>query len=165
MVKNKFEKYIDKIRENIELKVGELEVSYTIPPSKVTDLPVIKTCKDAYDYIINKWQDDILAIERFKVLYLNRSNRVIGILDISKGNAVNTISSPKDVFGPALNIPTCCGIIICHNHPSCNLQPSDADIELTKTMKETGKTMFIPLLDHVIVTPDYFFSFADEGIL
>lgn len=104
--------------------------------------------------------------EEFYAVYLNRSNRVLAIAQISKGGVSGTVADPKIIYGYAL---TCLAssLILIHNHPSGNLNPSEADRQLTQKLKEAGKFLDTPVLDHIIVTPDFdqYFSFADEGLL
>jgi DNA repair protein RadC len=103
------------------------------------------------------------------MLLLNRANKVLGIFEVSSGSATGTVADPKLVFAAAIKT-NACGIILAHyvkahNHPSGNLQPSQADIDLTRRMKEGGKLLEIQLLDHVILTSEGYYSFADEGLL
>jgi DNA repair protein RadC len=98
------------------------------------------------------------------VLLLNRANAVIKKVQISAGGVAGTVADPKIIFKTALeNLSS--SIILVHNHPSGNLMPSQADKELTKKMKEAGKLLDIPVLDHLIFADRTFYSFADEGIL
>jgi len=92
-------------------------------------------------------------VEQFKVLLLNRANKVIGIYEVSSGTTVNTIADPKSVFVAALKANVC-GVIITHIHPSGNLTPSEADRKLTKDLKDAGKFLHIPVLDHIIMTSE-----------
>lgn len=102
--------------------------------------------------------------EEFWVLLLNRANRVIKKQQISQGGVAGTVADPKIIFKVAL-AELASGIILAHNHPSGNLTASQADIDLTKKLKEAGKLLEIEVLDHVIVAGQKYFSFADEGIL
>ena len=83
---------------------------------------------------------------------------------ISRGGVTGTVVDTKIIFKAAVE-NYASSIIICHNHPSGNLKPSDADIKITKNIKEAGKIMEIPLADHLIITDEGYYSFADEGIL
>jgi DNA repair protein RadC len=102
--------------------------------------------------------------EEFWVLHLNRANRVIKKHQVSQGGVAGTIADPKIIFKAAL-AELASGIILAHNHPSGNLTASQADIDLTKKLKEAGKLLEIQVLDHVIIAGQKYFSFADEGIL
>ena len=87
-----------------------------------------------------------------------------GIFRIAEGGIAATIMDVRIIMSAALNV-LATSIVVCHNHPSGNLKPSEADINITKNIKEAGKVMDISVLDHVIITTDGHFSFADEGIL
>jgi DNA repair protein RadC len=105
-----------------------------------------------------------LPHEEFWLLVLNRSNAVIKKELISRGGVAGTVVDTKIIFKTAIeNLAS--SIIISHNHPSGNLKPSDADIKITKTIKDAGKIMDIPLFDHVIITDSGYYSFNDEGML
>lgn len=97
-------------------------------------------------------------------MLLNRANKVIGILKLSTGGTSATIAEPKLVFASSI-LSNASSIILAHNHPSGNLTPSQADIDLTKKLKEAGKFLEIPVLDHLIVTSEGYYSFADEGLI
>ena|SRR5665213_957874 len=102
--------------------------------------------------------------EEFWVLLLNRANKIIDKKNISRGGVSGTVVDPKMLFKIAIE-HLASSIILCHNHPSGNKKPSEADIKLTKQLKEAGKFLEIPILDHIIITDQDFFSFADEGMM
>lgn len=102
--------------------------------------------------------------EEFWILLVNRANRVIKKHQISQGGVAGTVADPKIIFKVALE-ELACGIILAHNHPSGNLTASQADIDLTKKLKDAGKLLEIEVLDHVIIAGQKYFSFADEGML
>ena len=105
-----------------------------------------------------------LKHEEFWILLLNRSNIVIKAEKVSHGGVSGTVADAKIIFNKALE-QLASSVILCHNHPSGNTKPSDADINLTRRLKEAGNFLEIPVLDHLIFTENAFFSFADEGIL
>ena len=105
-----------------------------------------------------------LLHEEFWVLFLNRANRIINKVQISTGGMSGTVADPRMIFKAALD-EKAVSIILCHNHPSGNKQPSTADIQLTKNIVEAGKVLEIGVLDHVIITQSSHYSFADEGII
>ena len=105
-----------------------------------------------------------LPHEEFWVLYLNNANKVISKNQLSKGGMTGTVVDVRIIFKSALESGAV-GIILCHNHPSGNLKPSEADIEITKKVKTAGKSLDIIVLDHIIVTQNGYYSFSDEGIL
>ncbi len=102
--------------------------------------------------------------EEFWILLVNRANRVIKKHQISQGGVAGTVADPKIIFKAALE-ELASGIILAHNHPSGNLTASQADIDLTKKLKDAGKLLEIEVLDHVIIAGQKYFSFADEGML
>lgn len=104
-----------------------------------------------------------LPHEEFWVLFLNNSNKVIYKTQISKGGITGTVVDVRIVFKIALE-HNATSIILSHNHPSGKLQASEADIQITKKIKEAGKNLDIQVLDHVIITEKSYFSFVDEGI-
>jgi DNA repair protein RadC len=97
-------------------------------------------------------------------MFTNRANKVLGIFELSTGGVSGTVADPKLIFAAALKVAAS-GLILSHNHPSGNLQPSQADIDLTRKIKEAGKLLEIQLLDHIILTTEGYYSFADEGLI
>jgi DNA repair protein RadC len=104
-----------------------------------------------------------LAHEEFWVLFLNNSNKILFKSQLSKGSMTGTIVDVRIVFKIAFE-QNATAIILAHNHPSGKLQASDADIQITKKIKNAGQQLDIPVLDHIIVTETGYYSFADEGI-
>ena len=102
--------------------------------------------------------------ESFFALYLNQANKVLGIKKISECGISSTLVDVRIVMQAAL-LCNATALIVAHNHPSGNLKPSSADIQMTSQIKEAGKILNISLLDHVILTSDSYFSFADEGLM
>ena len=98
------------------------------------------------------------------MVLLNRANKVKSIELISKGGVSGTVVDGKIVFKKALE-QTASAVVLCHNHPSGNLKPSRADMELTKNLKRFGAMIDLPILDHLIITDAGYYSFADEGVL
>jgi DNA repair protein RadC len=128
-------------------------------------MPVIRKSEDAYQILLKAWNKKQMDyVEHAYILLLNRANRVVGISNISKGGTYATIIDRKVIFGIALKSHAS-SIIIAHGHPSGNLQPSPLDIETTKALKEAGEILEIPIVDHLILTSESYYSFADEGIL
>jgi DNA repair protein RadC len=105
-----------------------------------------------------------LQHEEFWILYLNYSNKVIAKSQLSKGGITGTVVDVRIVFKTALE-QNATSIILSHNHPSGKLQPSEADISITKKIKLAGQQLDIPVLDHIIITEKGFYSFNDNGIL
>ena len=144
--------------------VAEVELIYK-SKVKPSERPQIKSSKESYNLLLQTWdQNRIEFVEQFKVILMNRANRVLGIYELSTGSASETVADPKLVFYAALKA-NACNLILSHNHPSGNLKPSKADEDLTRKIKEAGKFLDIQVLDHIIVTCEGYFSFADEGLL
>lgn len=104
-----------------------------------------------------------LPHEEFWILYLNNSNKVISKSQLSKGGITGTLVDVRLVFKTALETGAT-SLILCHNHPSGALTPSDADKQITRKLKLAGDSLEIKVLDHLIVTENHYFSFVDEGI-
>lgn len=130
----------------------------------IADSPQITSSRDAANVLWANWSEDLELLESFNVLFLNRANRVKGIFTASKGGVSGTVVDAKIIFAAAVK-SLACSIILAHNHPSGNLQPSQADIDLTKKLAEAGKVLDILVLDHLILTTHDYYSFADEGLL
>jgi DNA repair protein RadC len=102
--------------------------------------------------------------EEFWLLMLNRANRVIGRYKVSQGGLSGTVIDTRIILKKALdNLAS--AIIVCHNHPSGNNQPSDADVKITEKLKKAAEMLEIKLLDHIIIADKSYFSFADEGLI
>lgn len=128
-------------------------------------LPSISCSKDAYALLIKSWEPTQIDLrEEFEILLLNRSNKVIGQYKVSSGGSTATVVDSKLVLAAAIN-SNACGLILAHNHPSGTFKPSEADITLTRKISDGAKLFDIPVLDHIIVRSEGFFSFADEGLL
>ncbi|HLN74751.1 MAG: RadC family protein [Methylococcaceae bacterium] len=109
-----------------------------------------------------------LSHEEFWILLLNRNNVVIDKFMVSQGGLSGTVIDVRIILQKALKMGLenlACSIILCHNHPSGNLVPSEADKEITRKIKEAGKHMDISVLDHIIIGNESYFSFADEGLI
>ena len=104
-----------------------------------------------------------LAHEEFWVLFLNNSNKVISKAQLSKGGITGTIVDVRLVFKLALESGAT-SLILCHNHPSGNLAPSEADKQITKKLKLAGESLDVKVLDHLIITETKYYSFVDKGI-
>lgn len=122
----------------------------------------IRSSKDIYEYITADLLDQ--PTEQFWVILLNRGNKIIQKKAISLGGVSGTFVDKKVIFKIALE-GLASGIVLVHNHPSGNLKPSEADIDLTKKLQASGKVLGIPIVDHLIFTDDDYFSFADEELL
>ncbi|MBN1185166.1 MAG: JAB domain-containing protein [Bacteroidales bacterium] len=133
---------------------------------KASDRPQVKTSKDAFELFMEHWDlDSIEHVEEFKLMLLTRSNKVLGIASISRGGINGTVTDVRIILQYAIK-SNASGIIVAHNHPSGNLQPSESDLNLTRKIKESGLIMDVQLLDHLIITPEgNYYSFADNGLV
>ena len=147
-----------------DFTVAEISLAY----KNATDLknrPQVRCSRDAYEILLQRWDKDTLDLqESFKVLVLNRAGKVLGIYEASHGSTCGTLVDPKLVFIAALKAAAN-SIIVAHNHPSGNINPSESDKQLTQKLKAAGQLLDIQLLDHIIVTAEAYFSFGDEGML
>jgi len=139
-----------------------LELGRRRQESLFQDKQVIVASRQAYDVIRLKMQD--LGHEEFWILYLNRANKIMSVENISKGGITGTVADPRLIFSRALDIKGCGGILV-NNHPSGSTRPSNQDLELDKKLKSAGQLLDIQVMDHLIVTEDTYYSFADEGML
>ncbi len=139
-----------------------LELGRRRSTSVLNEKPQVKDSKTAF-ILLHKELGD-LNYESFCILVLNRANKVLKTVRISDGGITGTVVDPRKVFKIALD-NNATSIILGHNHPSGQLTPSDADIQLTKKMKEAGVMLDLPVLDHIIVGDGNYYSFADEGIM
>lgn len=147
-----------------QFEVAEIQLSYRTKV-KPSQRPKITSSKDAYSILLGSWDDDKLEfVEQFKVLLINRANRVLGVYEVSTGGVSGTVVDPKLIFAAAIK-GNASAMILAHNHPSGQLKPSDADLKVTKKLKDGGQYLEISVLDHIIVTSEGYFSFADEGLL
>jgi DNA repair protein RadC len=130
--------------------------------AEMPDIPQIRSSRDVFDLLGPVLSD--LPHEEFWILFLNRSNKVINRMKLSQGGVSGTVTDVRIVMKRAIeNLAS--GIIVCHNHPSGNLSPSESDTRITQKIKEAGTMMDIQLLDHLIITDKDYYSFADNGLL
>ena len=153
-----------RIKNSSFSKVAEIKLSYRAKV-KPSDRPQVTSSTDCYNVLKQSWDTGkIEFVEQFKVMLLNRANKVLGIYEASTGGVAGTVADPKLIFAAALKA-CASSIVLCHNHPSGNLKPSAADLQLTKKMKGGGELLDIAVLDHIIITSESYFSMADEGLL
>ncbi len=151
-------------QNSLSPNLAEISVSYS-SKIKATDRRKISSSKDVEDILREIWTDSTIELrEEFYILLLNRSNHVLGWSRIATGGLTGTVCDPRMVFSIALKC-LACGVILAHNHPSGNNQPSNSDIQLTKSMYAGGKLLEISVLDHIILTKETYYSFADEGLI
>ncbi len=145
-------------------QVSEIQLHYDTNV-KASQRPKINSSEDAHKILRQYWADEKMELrEEFKILLLNRANKVLGLVNISTGGVSGTVADPKIIFASALKA-NASGIILAHNHPSGNLKPSEADLNLTNKVKKAGQLLEIAVLDHIILTSEQYFSMADEGMI
>jgi len=148
----------------MEPVIPKITLSYT-PKVKMSLLPKVISSSDAYRLFLYVWDKDrICHIEEFKVMLLNRASRVLGICTLTRGTSCATLIDIRNLFACAL-LANACAVICCHNHPSGSLQPSRTDEEISRKLKEGGRLLDIQVIDHLIISPEGYYSFGDEGIL
>lgn len=142
--------------------VAALELGRRRQAAAPRQLSKITCSRDAYDLLSPLMSDEIR--EQFYLLLLNNANKVISEQVLSEGGITGTVVDARLLFKQAL-LSNATSIVLAHNHPSGNLKPSQADIDLTRKIKDAGKLLEIKLMDHLIVADGGYYSFADEGML
>lgn len=142
--------------------VAMLEMGRRMKGLSPDSKPKITSSTDIYTLLRASMED--LQYETFKVIFLNQKNSIISVKTLSEGGIAGTVVDPRLIFKEALN-QTAVSIILAHNHPSGNLKPSQADLDITQKMKSAGKLLEIKVLDHLIISEQGYFSFADEGLI
>ena len=142
--------------------IASFELSRRKALQETSDRTQIKCSKDIFDVFAPLVSD--LQYEEFHVVYLNRANKIIKFEKISQGGISGTVTDVRIIMKNAI---TCLasGMIVCHNHPSGNLNPSDSDTKITLKIKEAGNLLDVQLLDHIIISDKDYYSFADNGLI
>lgn len=145
--------------------VSEVEIHYK-SKIKASERMKVACSRQAYEAFMLVYNHDKIGHkEFFYAMYLNNSNKILGVALISEGGIAATVADMRIIMQGALML-NATSLMVSHNHPSGNLQPSAADLSLTKKLKGSCQALDINLHDHIIVTPeDGYFSFADDGIL
>lgn len=144
---------------------GVPQIKITYRRTRKEFLGKVTSSKDVADFIRRTFKAGTLELqESFITLYLNTANEILGYYNHTVGGINATIADRRLILATALASASV-GIIVSHNHPSGNLKPSQADIELTRKLKEGAAVLDINLLDHVIISKNSYYSFADDGIL
>lgn len=152
------------LQNNSWKNVSEIDLIYKTKV-KNSQRPHVTSSQYAYTLIKDCWDPGkIEFLEQFKVLLLNQSNKVLGIYEVSSGGITSTVVDVRLLFAAALKAGAA-GLIIAHNHPSGNVLPSEQDKHITKKISMAGEVLDIKLLDHLIVTSEHYYSFADQGAL
>lgn len=142
--------------------LAALEIGRRIASASPLDKKRIGCPQDAADYLMPRMR--YAMREQFVVLLLNSRNRVIGVESVAEGTLTGAVVQPRDVFKPAL-LSHAASILVAHNHPSGDPQPSDEDKEITRKLVKSGEMLGIPLLDHVIIGDGFYYSFQEYDAL
>ncbi len=144
------------------MQLAEIKVSYT---NQNTQKKKVLHSKDIYEAIMPNWNSETIEyIEESKIILLNRANVILGVYELSKGGISGTVVDLRIILAVALKC-NASNIVLIHNHPSGNLQPSEQDKAITKKLREASKLLDLLLLDHLIISKEGYYSFADNGIL
>ncbi|MEI2822685.1 MAG: JAB domain-containing protein [Chitinophagaceae bacterium] len=145
-------------------RVAEVELVYKTT-IKLLNGQRLTTLKIAIKLLKELWNENTFEMqEEFKVLLLNRANKVIGVYEASAGGLTGTVADPRLILAAAIK-SLAVSIVLSHNHPSGNLKPSRADEELTQKIKAAAAYHDIKVIDHIIITSEGYYSFANEGVL
>jgi DNA repair protein RadC len=150
----------------IKHTVTEITIAYR-KKKPAQEQPTITSSSDALTYLLEGYDHKTIALqEQFVVMYMNKSNRILGVYRSAIGGITGTVADPRLILSVALKVAAT-SLILSHNHPSGSLKPSRADEDLTRKITEAARFMDIKVLDHLIVEPtgESYFSFADEGII
>ena len=142
--------------------IAALELGRRRKLADIMEKKKISGSKDVFEFFQPVLAD--LPYEEFWILLLNRSNKIIEKFKISQGGISGTVIDVRMILKNAIE-KLASSIILCHNHPSGNLQPSEADKKITTKLKDAANIMDMQVLDHLIITDSSFYSFADEGML
>jgi len=144
--------------------VNEIEIIYR-NPVPYQDRIQIRSSATAYEVLRAMWDlNRMELVEQFKILLLDQKNNCLAVSDIATGGMSSCLADPKVIFATALKARAT-SLILAHNHPSGNLTLSEPDKVLTRKLKDGGKLLDIAVLDHLIVTPHNYLSFADDGLM
>lgn len=147
---------------DIDYKVGEVELSYKSTSRKKQKITM---ASDVYGMLLPTFRKGTISYkEYFKVMFLNQNQEVLGYTQIAEGGITETSADVRLILQAAL-LTNATAIILAHNHPSGSLHPSQQDISLTEQVRKAAEIMRIRVLDHLILSDDNYYSFADEGLL
>ncbi len=150
--------------EKEKWQVAEVELVYR-SKVKSSELMKVNRSADAYEALVKRWNMDRIELqEQFKILLLNRGNKVIGMHEVASGSTTGVMVDCKYIFAAAI-LANASGIILAHNHPSGSLKASEEDRMITRRLVELGKMLEIQILDHLILTAEGYYSLADEGLM
>ena len=142
--------------------ISEIQLKYHPFKSVKTK---ITSSNDAFTFLLDHWNLDTIELqEEFKILLLNRANEILGIHILSKGGMTGTLVDLRLLFAVVIK-SAACSIIMCHNHPSGNLNPSEADKRLFRKISNAAELLDVQVLDNLIISKEGYYSFTDEGII
>lgn len=145
--------------QSVTWKFSDCKATYPeLPQQKI----YIRTPEDIYRNFQFLFKDQVK--ERFLVFWLNSANRVTGFEVVTEGLLNSSLVHPREVFRGSI-VASCASVIIAHNHPSGNPEPSREDLSITKQIAEAGKIIGIPVHDHIIFTDESYTSFAERGLI
>lgn len=154
----------NEIEQINRMTVSDVKLIY-YPKIKPSERPSINRSADAHKVFMEKWdENNLYLIEEFKLMLLNRGNRVLGVVAVSSGGMTGTVADPRIILRYAI-LAGATSIVLAHNHPSGNLKPSQADGALTQKIKHACQFVDISVMDHIIVNGEGYFSMADEGLI
>jgi DNA repair protein RadC len=145
--------------------IAEIKVSYN-PLRDPREWPALNNSARTHELVRSLFPEDQVTLqEHFIVVYLNKSNRILGCYRHSTGGITGTVADIRIILAVALK-GAATGLVLAHNHPSGNVKPSGPDIELTRKIRDAAQLMDIKLLDHIIISGwEEYYSFADEGMI
>lgn len=144
------------------MQLAEIKVSYI---NQQAQRQKVVHSKSIYEVILPQWNSETIEyIEEAKIILLNRANEILGLYELSKGGISGTVVDIRIILGVALKC-NASAIVLIHNHPSGNLIPSEQDKIITKKLREASKLLDLLLLDHLIISKNSYYSFADDGTL
>ncbi|MCD6332564.1 MAG: JAB domain-containing protein [Bacteroidales bacterium] len=150
------------VHDLFNFNLAEITVNYSTKV-KAADRPRVRCSKDAEE-LLRKVFPSMEHVEYFYIICLNRANQVLGFHQVSKGGISGTVTDVRVIFQVAIKSNSS-GLILAHNHPSGNLQPSEADLMITRKIKEAGALLDVTVLDHIIIADEGYLSLADENLL
>ncbi|ABQ06596.1 JAB domain-containing protein [Flavobacterium johnsoniae] len=144
--------------------ISEIELIYRSKVS-ASQRPQITSSRRAYELALQNWDENkIEFIEQCKIMLLSQSHKVLGIYEMSSGGIAGTVVDIRLLFTAALKAAAV-NVILIHNHPSGNTAPSDADRQITSKAVKAGQFLDVKILDHLIISSESYYSFADDGAL
>jgi len=150
------------IHDLFNSNLAEITVNYSTKVKSV-DRPKVRSSQDA-EKLLRQVFPSFEHVEYFYIICLNRTNQVLGFHQVSKGGISGTVTDVRIIYQVAIKSNSS-ALILAHNHPSGNLQPSEADLKITKKIKEAGTFLDISVLDHLILFEDGYMSMADDNMM